>query len=51
MAGINKKKIFVKDKLVVKNKKTEEIHKIVFPHSVEFGIPNYPSFLEDVIFF
>ena len=51
MAGIDKKKIFIKDKLIVKDRKTDEIHKIVFPHSVEFGIPNYPSFLEDVIFY
>ena len=50
MPKINRKKVVKQEKVVVKHNKTGEIKKLVFPHEVQFGIPNEPDFLEDVNF-
>jgi hypothetical protein len=50
MPKIARKDILKKEKLVVKNEKTNVIKKIVFPHEIQFGIPGQQDFLKDVNF-
>jgi hypothetical protein len=50
MPKISRKKVIVQESIVVKNNRTDEIKKIVFPHETQFGIPNNPAFLNNVIF-
>ena len=50
MPKIARKDILIKEKLVVKNEKTNVIKKIVFPHEIQFGIPGQQDFLKDVNF-
>jgi hypothetical protein len=51
MPKIERKKVIVQEKIVVKNNKTNEVQKIIFPHEAQFGIPGQSEFLKNVNFY
>ena len=50
MPKIDRKKILRKDKIVLKNQRSERIRKIIFPHDIDFGIDDIPGIGKNIKF-
>ena len=51
MPKVKRDKYFRNDKIVVYERETRKIRKLIFPHEIDFGLQEYPEFAEKVRFY